>query len=807
VKNYLSINFYMMIVMFSFQLIFENVKAQDISNTLTNIKVENAKENSPLYISAELLQPSLINSIKVAYRNFDESQFKVKEMEIIGNTASLKIPASEVRLPMLIYYFVISLNNGTIETYPTGIPQQATPIEVTIYSQSEKEKEIIILSPAEEEILSIDDFFVSVSLMKVSDDVDKSLTKIYLNNLDITSKSIISGDVIVFNPNNFPEIISYGNQNLIVSIFNKDGSLYSKVERNFSVAKNYREVQNIEGINWSADFQAESRNESFGSLSTMYNNFTANLTSTYYDWTMKGYGYITSEENIKSQPRNRYSVGIYSDWLYLKAGDNYPVFPELIMNGKRVRGFNGGIAFGFLNIDAAYGEINRGVNGKLLNFYSADNKPFQSNIIAVDSSKYGFPFAEAEFGTFNRNVFAVRPSFGKGENFQLGLTYLHSKDDLKSIKFGSKPEENVVIGTDLKLAFDDQRILFRGQSAFSLFNKDITDGTLSDSEIDSLFGGEGSTLNIDPGSIKDVKKVMGKFITVNENIGPLNPQELSSLGAEAEMQLNYFDNQLRTSYIYRGNDYTSFGQDYLRKDVAGINISDRFRMIDNKVFLTFGFENLNDNLQKTKLSTTNYRTINSSVSFFTRSDFPDITFGYTRFNNENDIKNSDSIHYVNNATNKFNVRLSYNFLWSVKHSTSLNVFTSARDDKSIRNMDANYFSSNWSLSSYWSSDLTSYFNFIYYSSNLQQAVDSITTKNIYNYFTLSFGGKYRILENNLEVSATFSPSFGDFKRQAFDLIAQYFFSQQLRATFQARVYRLPDQATNSIFGLTLNYSI
>jgi len=282
---------------------------------------------------------------------------------------------------------------------------------------------------------------------------------------------------------------------------------------------------------------------------------------------------------------------------------------------------------------------------------------------------------------------------------------------------------------------------------------------------------------------------------------------LSSLGAEAEMQLNYFDNQLRTSYIYRGNDYTSFGQDYLRKDVAGINISDRFRMIDNKVFLTFGFENLNDNLQKTKLSTTNYRTINSSVSFFTRSDFPDITFGYTRFNNENDIKNSDSIHYVNNATNKFNVRLSYNFLWSVKHSTSLNVFTSARDDKSIRNMDANYFSSNWSLSSYWSSDLTSYFNFIYYSSNLQQAVDSITTKNIYNYFTLSFGGKYRILENNLEVSATFSPSFGDFKRQAFDLIAQYFFSQQLRATFQARVYRLPDQATNSIFGLTLNYSI
>jgi hypothetical protein len=792
---------------FSFQFVFENVYAQDVNNQLTNIKVENAKENSPLNISAEMLQPAAVSSIKIAYRNFDESQFKIREMEIIGNIASIRIPASEVKLPMLIYYFIISLKDGGIETYPTGIPQQAAPIEVTVYAQSEKEKEILILSPAEGELLSMEDFFVSVSLIKVSDDVDKSLTKIFLNNLDVTSKSVISGDVIVFNPNNFPSLAVTGNQSLVVSVYNKDGSLYSKVERSFLVVKNYQEVQNITGINYLADFQAESRSESFGSTSTWYNNFTANLTSSYYDWTMKGYGYITSEENKKYQPRNRYSIGIYSDWLYLKAGDNYPVFPELIMNGKRLRGFNGGIALGFFNIDAAYGEINREVEGRILNFYNSANKPFQSNIISVDSSKYGYPYAEAEFGTFSRNVFAIRPSFGKGENFQLGLTYLHSKDDLKSIKFGSKPEENVVIGSDLKLAFDDQKIMFHGQSAISLFNKDITNGTLSDSEIDSLFGGEGSTLNIDPKLIKDVKNVMGKFITVNENIGPLNPQELSSLGAEAELQLNYFDNQFRTSYIYRGNDYTSFGQDYIRKDVAGINISDRFRMLDNKVFLTFGFENLNDNLQNTKLSTTNYRTLNSSVSIFSRSDFPDITFGYTRFDNENDIKNKDSIHYVDNSTNKFNIRLSYNFLWSVKHSTSLNIFTSARDDKSIRNMDANYFSTNWSLSSYWSSVLTSYFNFIYYSSNLQQKVDSLDSKKNYNYFTLSFGGKYRMFENNLEVSATLSPSFGDFKRQALDLIAQYFFSQQLRLTFQARVYRIPDQATNSIFGMTLNYSI
>lgn len=779
--------------------------AQNISNYVTNINVAKAIENNPLKISAELLQPATVSSIKIAYRNFDESQYKIKDMQILGNIAKIIISATDVKLPMMVYYFIITLKDGSLETYPVGIPDQAAPIEVTVYSKSEKEKEILILSPNEDEILSMDDFFISVSLIKVSDEVDKTKTKILLNNVDITSKSVISGDVIVFNPNNFPEMISVGNQKVEVLVFNKDGSLYSKVEKTFTIVRDYQEYKNLEGLTFRGDLQAESRNESFGSSSTWYNNFAANFLSSYNNLTLKGYGYITSEENRKNQPRNRYSIGLYNDWFYLKVGDSYPLFPELIMNGKRVRGITGGFAFGIFNIDATYGEINRQLEGKVINLYNTSDKPYASNIVSVDSAKYGKPYAEVEFGTFNRNVFAIRPSFGGGENFQFGLTYLHSKDDPNSISFGAHPEENVVVGTDLKIAFDDQKIVIKGQSAVSLFNNDISSGTLTDAEIDSIFGGEGNTLNIDPDILKNVKNTVGKFITVNENIGPLNPQELSSLAAEAELQINYFDNQFRTSYIYRGNDYTSFGQDYLRKDVAGINITDRFRMLDNKLFLTFGYENLNDNLQSTKLSTTNYQTFNSSISLFTRSDFPNITFGYTRFNNLNDIKNKDSIHYVDNSTDKFDIRLSYNFLWRVKHSTSLNIITSTRDDRSIRNMDSKYFSSNFSFSSYLSNQLTSYFSFIYYSSNLLQVVDTIRTRNLYEYYTLSIGSKYRLLNNNMEISASFSPSFGDFNRQALDIIAQYFFTEKLWMTFQARIYRIPDQTTNSIFGLMLNY--
>lgn len=803
-KNFIRL----FLLKFIFIIIFNTIsQAQIVSNSISSVNIDNAKENIPLTISIELLQPASINSVKIAYRSFIETEFKVVDMKILGNKASVKLPGQDVKLPFMLYYFIIAKNDGSLETYPIGLPDKAAPLELTVYVPSKEEKEILILTPAPDELLTMDEFFISISLLKVSDDVDKSLTKIYLNDIDITKYSVIAGDLVVFNPNNFPSIVSTGNQKLTVSVFTNEGKLYSKVERFFTVTRDYQELKEFEGIVFRGDFQAESRNENYRSSSTWYNNFSTNLTSTFYDWTLRGYAYITSEENSKSQPRDRYSISLQNNWLYLKAGDNYPLFPELIMNGKRVRGFNGGFAFGFFNLDAAIGEISRELEGRYINFYSTSNKPFQSDIVAIDSAKYGYQYAQAEFGTFKRNLFAIRPSFGSGENFQFGLTYLHSKDDKNSIKIGSRPKENVVVGTDIKFAFDEQRIMFKGTSAVSLINNDITNGTLTNAEIDSIFGAEGSTLNIDPDLIKNVKNVMGNFITVNENIGPLNPQELSSLSAEAELHLNYFGNQFRGGYIYRGNDYNSFGQDYLRKDVAGLNFNDRFSMLDNKLFVTLGYEDLKDNLQKTKLSTTNYKTINSSISFFSRINFPDITLGYTRYQSKNDINNSDSIYYVNNFTNKINLRLSYSFIWNVKHATSLNLLNSSRDDKSIRNNDVDYFSTNFSFNSYWSSDLTTYFGLIYYSSNITSGIDSMINKTKYNYFTLSAGSKYRILNNKLELSATLSPSFGDFERQALDFIAQYFFTTNLRITFQARIYRIPNKETNSIFGLILNYNI
>ena len=124
------------------------------------------------------------------------------------------------------------------------------------------------------------------------------------------------------------------------------------------------------------------------------------------------------------------------------------------------------------------------------------------------------------------------------------------------------------------------------------------------------------------------------------------------------MKLNYFNNNLKGSYVYRGNQFKSFGQEYTRTDIAGLNVFDRFRTLDNQLFFTVGYENLSDNLQDTKVATTTFQTLRASVSLFMRMDMPNITVGYIRNQNKNGIEATDSLHKflsVNDITNVKNL--------------------------------------------------------------------------------------------------------------------------------------------------------
>ncbi|MCF8306676.1 MAG: hypothetical protein K9I71_08870 [Ignavibacteriales bacterium] len=777
-----------------------NIHAQ-ISQNISKVIVGDAKEKSELNIQVELYNTNA-EAVLLYYKPVEASEYREAEMELIGTNAGYTIPADEVVPPFLAYYIQVRMNDGSFENYPLGAPDNAPPSRIMVSIPQDKDSELIFLSPgAKGENIPEDEFFISISLLRASEKVKKEATKIYLGALDLTPNLIFAGDMILYYPDNLPKNVYMGSNQLRVELYDQEGNLYHSLVRNF-IVRQTQEVELIGGkFTYRGNVKAESRNEGFSGTgqNLWYNNIGVDASAGWGNWKFNTKVYATSEEKKYLQPQNRYYLGIESDWLKVRVGDIYPVFPNLIMSGRRIRGATGRLELGAFNLHVIYGQANRAVEGALLQTYSRNNAPIASNIIGIDSVKYGNPYGEVNTGTYERKLFALRPYFGKGENFQWGLSYLHSKDDPKSIEFAARPKENVVFGSDLLVAFDDRNILFTGQAAVSLFNTDISGGTLTDAEIDSIFG-TSDYINIDPQNVKDIKQYLGSFMTVNQFIGPLNPEKMSSLASEAQLQLNYFHNNISGKYIYRGNEYTSFGQSYLRLDVKGYEFSDRIRLFDNRLFITVAYESLSDNLQKTKITTTTFNKFTGTVSIFPRINMPNITLGYNRFENQSDITIFDpnyGLYAVDDITDRYFGQFNYDFIWSIRHNAVLNVSISDRKDRSLRNSNAKNFTGSLSLASDWRKNFTSFFSSTYYTSEI------IATQ--FNYFAFSLGGKYKLMENRLILTGSIGPSFGDFKRQSFEFLAQYFIMPNFDVTFQSRVFHIPSQGTNTIVGVNTRY--
>jgi len=771
-----------------------------VSNYISEVKVGTAKEKNPITITAGLISAENILDISLAYKPFGESEYLKIEMPVTGNSASAIIPSDKALPPYIDYYLIINLKSGDPQTYPMGISEGVNPLQIFISGKTEKDKEILILSPDENETLAFDEQLISVSFVRAPASLEIEKTKFFINGKDVTEYAVIAGELIVLVVSNISIEFEGSERNIKIDVYDKDGSLYHTLTRKYYAVTAQVAAAIEEQWKYFGSLRGESRNEYLNSAGTWYNNASANFNVSGSGLTISASGYLTSEENSDKQPYNRYSASLDAgDWLSLRAGDSYPRFPNLIMEGKRLRGFSGALNLGFINIQAAFGETVRDVEGILIKKYTAKDVILGSDIIKINDANY--PYAKVKMGTYNRKLFAVRPSFGSGENFQLGFSYLHGQDEVSSIKYGARPQENVVIGTDFLLAFDDKNIKFTTQGAVSLLNKDISTGSLSNAQIDSIFG-PGSSFDVDPDNVKKYRDYIDKFITVNQYLGPWNPQELASFGGEAALSMNYLNNDIKASYIYRGNDFQSFGQSFLRTDVRGINIIDRIRMFDNKLFISLGYEDLQDNLQDTKIATTKFRTISASVSLFPRADFPNINIGYNQFTNSNGLivtNPKNGIYAIDDQTSRILLQLSYDFTAGIRHSSSVSFTTSNREDNGYANSDAQFNNVTLNLNSFWDKDLMSIFGFVYSSSEI--------SGNPFDYFTITAGGRYKLLENKLTLSATLSPSFGDFERQAIEFVADYNVIKNLNLAFQTRLYRFPGKTTNSIIGLITRFTI
>lgn len=722
----------------------------------------------PLELAISNFSGIPVTEVKVLYRWVGENRFKMKRMDHEGSKYYAQLNVNGNSGHLMEYYFRIAYLDGGSDTYPAGAPV-APLLKTAIQTGQTYDDAIMIISPEPEEQIFTTDIVITASFSRFASMVDVEKTRLYLDTWDVSQYLLKYEDFISFAPRTVPA----GRHKIRLELLDKNSNLIATREWYFTgLTSRVTEIP-LNEFSVSGRFFAETRQEDLrgGDFSNAYNQSGLSLRGVYNNWQFGGRLYVSNQEKSNRQPVNRYAgfarANFWNDrYFIVDFGDAYPRLNPLILQNVLLRGVSSKLYLKFLNLEFATGKTLRAVQGE--NSYP---------------------------GTFQRNVFAIRPSFGSGENFQLGLTYLKGKDDENSIDFGINPQENVSAGTDLFVGLDKQRIVFEGSFGASAYNRNISGGSIPFDTLETVFDDLSS-------SDERFYNLAKKFITVNQYL-ILQP----GLSYQARLLLRYYKNNFSFMYESVDEDYYSLGQPYLLRDNRGFHIVDNIYLLNNQVFLSLGYRQYHNNLQDNKSNTTTNRNFNANLSYFPLGNLPEISIGYNNYSRDNGVPNSpsyedfikgnlspdDSVKFISNRpednqTNSINFSTGYQFnLINLKHRVGLNLMSYNRTDINILvESNSNYFSLN--LRTQYQFPLETVLEFI-----LQQTESGVDTdrESKLDLTTFGLGGRY-VLTNLFTTD-------------------RLFISANLRFGSVNSIYKLsnlPDyNYTRNHFTLRANYSV
>ena len=578
-------------------------------------------------------QPSLAY---IFYKAPDKNTYKPAEMFIEGDGLTGVIPGNDVTEVGLEYYIEVQFNSGNKLVYPLGAPDSGRPFSLTVKPRTVgnvTDPAVIVLSPDPGAEVEGDDVLIALSVMQHVRAVKPENLRLELNGVDVTSSALISEHIITLSI----EKLRPGNHS--VSLFEEKGNKQRRiVSWGFSVAKIEADDDTAKrGLPFNGKLAAKYSHEDISSKVrdvSVLDGDIRGLIGSNLKWNTKFH--VTSLEDPNLQSQNRYLGQLNWRRLTLKAGDTQPRFSQFSMWGVRQRGFElnyRGFAF---NLDVASGSLLKAIEGEVTDTTSvividASGDTLRTDL-GLDSVRVDSTF---KYGSFKRNLLAVRAGFPLSDAVTFSFNMMKAKDDVESIDYGSAPKDNLVIGGDLNIKSPSRRFEFNSEVGISLYNSDITDGAMTQAEqIESLIivnqffeplPTDSAILADDVGRATLVNKVMAELIA-------------SSMAFETSVKLNYFKNELKLGYKTIGRSFKSLGSPGVQTDIKGFSIADRMRLFDNRVYINFGFDNFDDNVNDRAETTINKQTISGGMSFYTPPALPNVSFNTRLYNRKNDAE-------------------------------------------------------------------------------------------------------------------------------------------------------------------------
>jgi hypothetical protein len=477
----------------------------------------------------------------------------------------------------------------------------------------------IVLSPEPGEILSPNDVFVAVSFLDPAAQLDPASVAVRVGGVDVTAEAEVRGGVVTWRPR---QPLQSGPQRVVVTASTRGGAQVEPATWAFNVSAlapgagvpstaaqasaadvpgaHLRGTLVLEGASQSVSGAGAPlrRGEEF--LPLMWLNAGGVIDGA---WRYAARVHVSGYESSTLQPVNRFRFDVRGPFVNLSAGDVTPVYHELILAGRRVRGFQGELWGGPFRVGVVTGQTRRAIRGVL--------EPTDRTLVA-------------RFGTFGQNLFAVRPAIGSGRTFQLGLTAMRVRDDVGSVadlrtdplteggatrSANPSPKDNFVTGLDLTLRLAGGRLLLQYDNAISLLANDISGGPLSEAQLDSVLAAGGyESLGVDPSSFET-------FFIMNASMIPLDPRGLSNVAQQARASVRAGSHLLMAEWRSVGGSYHTLGYQALLRDRAGFRLRDSFTAVNDALVMTLGLERDEDNLDDLKPATTTSSTVFATANW------------------------------------------------------------------------------------------------------------------------------------------------------------------------------------------------
>lgn len=632
-----------------------------------------------LEFQAAGLGPDRFSEAGLYYRYDGEASYRRQKAEYRNGAFRVGLQINDSSADAFEYYFRAELNDGSLLRYPAFDPA-GEPVRVELVQPRRQEvpdtvsaggMEYTILSPEPDRRVSRRNTVIAITFFYDEKNMEPGEFLLFLDGRDVSGDAKRSDFFLSYVPGDLADGLHQ------VRVVYKSGSgLREIADWNFTVGEDRRRsISTVAGAPQSTPasgptlggrVELSALNQQLAGQGNDALRGDFDVSGRYGMVRYRFNGLLTSQESSRLQPQNRYGAEIHvGKWADLNAGHIYPYVSRLTLAGRRLQGVDAQVhlARENINLQFLYGRLNREVT----NLYEPIVATYDTVAVTpadgpVIDSTYALHFGEQGRGTYRRKLVGGRLAFGNGRHVRFGLHALKIQDDTTSIQTindfrdvllyqsdiagglspadrawlqqnpgalnvdgaSPKPKGNFTAGSDLLVNLDKGRIRLEAEAAASLLNENINGGYLTRQRADDL----GIELDSDT---QNLLSRLSWLIIINEQMSTLPLRYKSTVDSTTSLEpfvpmgifagqsrlgLHYFDHNLQVRYRWIGPDYSTLANSTVRRDIAGVTLSDRYSLLDNQLYLSLEYENLKDNLTGTSEATTTTQTLRSGMSWY-----------------------------------------------------------------------------------------------------------------------------------------------------------------------------------------------